>query len=184
MESLSALIGRNLYDIRRKKNLSLDKVAELTGVSKPMLGQIERGISNPSVAVLWKIASGLNVSFTYFIEEKKDDTRYIRIKDIQPLYECQHKMAAYPLFPYDANRKFEIFTIYLQPGCNHVSNPHNDGVEEYIIVTEGTMELVIAEAVYQLAQGDALAFSANKGHSYCNPSAKQACFTNIIYYLK
>lgn len=184
LENLSIIIGRNLFNIRKKKNLSLDKVAQLTGVSKPMLGQIERGISNPSVALLWKIATGLNVSFSYFIEENKDDTRYVHFQDVQPLYEYKNKMAAYPLFPYDDSRNFEIFTIYLQPGCDHASSPHNEGVEEYIIVTEGEMELVIAKTVYKLTKGDALSFLANKEHVYRNTSDKQACFNNIIYYFK
>ncbi|MBU2703363.1 transcriptional regulator with XRE-family HTH domain [Sporomusaceae bacterium BoRhaA] len=184
MENLSKIIGRNLYEIRKKKNYSLDKVAELTGVSKPMLGQIERGISNPSVALLWKIASGLNVSFSYFIEESKDETCYVHFNDIQPLYESKSQMAAYPLFPYDDNRKFEIFTIFLQPGCTHSSNPHNDGVEEYIIVTEGQLDLVITENVYKLQKGDALSFPANKKHSYQNSSDTPVCFNNIIYYTR
>ncbi|SMC48824.1 helix-turn-helix domain-containing protein [Sporomusa malonica] len=182
MENLSVIIGKNLYDIRKKKNLSLDKVSELTGVSKPMLGQIERGLSNPSVAILWKIASGLNVSFSYFIEANDDEIRYIPFKEVHPLYEYKNKMAAYPLFPYDDKRRFEIFTIYLQPGCDHISTPHNDGVEEYIIITEGEMELVIAETVYKLAKGDALAFAANKAHTYRNTSEKPVCFNDIIYY--
>lgn len=114
MDNLSTIIGRNLYEIRKKKNYSLDKVADLTGVSKPMLGQIERGISNPSVALLWKIASGLNVSLSYFIEESKDETRYVQFNDIQPLYDSKSQMTAYPLFPYDDNRKFEVFTIFLR----------------------------------------------------------------------
>lgn len=184
MENVSVIIGKNLLAIRKKKNLSLDKVAELTGVSKPMLGQIERGISNPSVGLLWKIATGLNVSFSYFIEETKDPTRLIRFKEIQPLYEYKNKMAAYPLFPYDDKKRFEVFTIYLQPGCNHTSSPHKDGVEEYIIITEGQVELVIDETVYKLTKGDALSFPANKGHSYRNTSDMQACFNNIIYYVK
>ncbi|HSU80106.1 MAG TPA: helix-turn-helix transcriptional regulator, partial [Candidatus Angelobacter sp.] len=56
---LNALIGQRLKHIRVTKGLSLDRVAELTGVSKPMLGQIERAQSNPTVSTLWKIAEGL-----------------------------------------------------------------------------------------------------------------------------
>ncbi len=55
--------GKNLNNVRKKRQLSLDKVAELTSVSKAMLGQIERGESTPTVNVLWKIATGLKVSF-------------------------------------------------------------------------------------------------------------------------
>lgn len=50
----------------QKQRLSLDATAQLTGVSKAMLGQIERGESSPTIATLWKIASGLEASFSAF----------------------------------------------------------------------------------------------------------------------
>ena len=68
MKNLNLIIGNKLKDIRNKRNLSLDEVAKLTGVSKAMLGQIERGQSNPTVSTLWKIATGLKVSFSLFID--------------------------------------------------------------------------------------------------------------------
>jgi Predicted transcriptional regulators len=61
---LDQLIAQNLKRLREERKLSLDRVAELTGVSKSMLGQIERGDSSPTVATVWKIANGLKVSFT------------------------------------------------------------------------------------------------------------------------
>ena len=66
MEYLNSLIGKKLKEIRSAKRLSLEEVTKLTGVSKAMLGQIERGISNPTVSTLWKIATGLKVSFSFF----------------------------------------------------------------------------------------------------------------------
>ena len=63
MENLTLVIGNKLKNIRNSRNLSLDDVAELTGVSKAMLGQIERGKSNPTVSTLWKISTRLMVLF-------------------------------------------------------------------------------------------------------------------------
>lgn len=62
METLNSIIGNKLKEIRNKRNLSLYDVSELTGVSKAMLGQIERGQSNPTISTLWKIATGI-ISF-------------------------------------------------------------------------------------------------------------------------
>lgn len=58
MDAMSSRISENLRQIRKEKKLSLDSMAEQTGVSKSMLGQIERGESSPTVATLWKIATG------------------------------------------------------------------------------------------------------------------------------
>ena len=54
MEQVSLKIGERLKEIRNTRQLTLDDVAELTGVSKPMLGQIERGQSSPTINTLFQ----------------------------------------------------------------------------------------------------------------------------------
>ena len=61
------IIGANLRKIRNAAGLSLSKAADLTGVSKAMLGQIERGESSPTIATLWKIAKGFHLPLTALI---------------------------------------------------------------------------------------------------------------------
>ena len=68
MEQISLKIGERLKEIRNTRQLTLDDVAELTGVSKPMLGQIERGQSIPTVTTLWEIATGLKTPLSFFLE--------------------------------------------------------------------------------------------------------------------
>ena len=57
-----------LRALRTGRAWSLDRAAQETGVSKAMLGQIERGESSPTIATLWKIASGFNTSLSSLIE--------------------------------------------------------------------------------------------------------------------
>lgn len=182
MKNLNSIIGNKLKDIRNKRKLSLDEVSKLTEVSKAMLGQIERGLSNPTVSTLWKIATGLKVSFSFFIDENQDDLKVIDQNDISPIIEENNKMRLYPIFPFDANKNFEIFTIELEPGCNHISTPHNDGVEEYIIVTEGEIEINIDDKKFILQKGNSIRFMANKPHAYKNINKARSIFQNIILY--
>lgn len=184
MKNLSLIIGRKLKNIRNKRNLSLDEVARLTGVSKAMLGQIERGQSNPTVSTLWRIATGLKVSFSLFVDENQDDLTIIDQYEISPIIEDNNRMRLYPIFPFDANKGFEIFTIELDPGCNHISTPHNDGVEEYVIVTEGQIEMNIDENKFKLYKGNSIRFMANKPHSYTNISKDRSVFQNIVFHLR
>lgn len=184
MNNLNLIIGNKLKAIRTKRNLSLDEVTKLTGVSKAMLGQIERGQSNPTVSTLWKIATGLKVSFSFFIDENQDDLKVVRQDEISPIIEDNDKMRLYPLFPFDVNKGFEIFTIELEPGCNHISTPHNNGVEEYIIVTEGEIELSVNDRNFILEKGNSIKFVANKPHIYRNTKNNKAIFQNIILYFK
>ena len=66
-EAINAQISRTLKARRKERGWSLDKTAQQTGVSKAMLGQIERQESSPTIATLWKIATGLQCSFSSFL---------------------------------------------------------------------------------------------------------------------
>src|SRR5213075_2573730 len=61
---LAPVVGGNLRRLRTKRGLSLERLAQLSGVSRAMLGQIELGQSAPTINVLWKIAAGLGVTFS------------------------------------------------------------------------------------------------------------------------
>lgn len=177
-------IGRNLNNVRKRRGLSLDKVAELTSVSKAMLGQIERGESTPTVNVLWKIATGLKVSFTSLLTNREEDkeTLLIHHSETTPIVEENGQMRIYPQFMFDSSRGFEVFIIELESGCSHRSDPHDEGVEEYISIIEGVLEVIIGGDIYVLNKGDALRYLANKEHNYHNISDKRTSFHHIIYY--
>ena len=65
-------LATTLKALRQARGWSLSKLAEETGVSKAMLGQIERNESSPTVSTLWKIATGLNVPFSAFITPESE----------------------------------------------------------------------------------------------------------------
>ncbi|HDJ1463214.1 TPA: helix-turn-helix transcriptional regulator, partial [Serratia rubidaea] len=67
MQPMSGHLAHTLKTLRRQRGWSLSQAAEQTGVSKAMLGQIEREESSPTVATLWKIATGFNVAFSAFL---------------------------------------------------------------------------------------------------------------------
>jgi len=177
-------IGKNLNNARKRRGLSLDKVADITGVSKAMLGQIERGESTPTVNVLWKIATGLKVSFSSLLANREEDkeTLLVHHSEITPIIEEKGQMRIYPQFIFDSNRGFEVFIVELEPGCSHRSPPHDEGVEEYISVVEGLLEVTIGEDIYLLYKGDSIRYLANKEHIYRNLSNKKTDFQHIIYY--
>lgn len=177
-------IGKNLNNVRKKRRLSLDKVADLTSVSKAMLGQIERGESTPTVNVLWKIATGLKVSFSSLLGNGEEDkeTLLIRHSETDPIIEENGQMRIYPQFIFDSNRGFEAFIIELESGCSHRSPPHDEGVEEYISLIEGVLEIGINENVFVLNKGDAIRYLANKEHFYHNLSDRRTSFHHLIYY--
>ena len=81
------IVAANIKNIREQKKLTLDTASKLTGVSRSMLAQIEKGDVNPTISVLWKIANGYKVSFTSLVEEKTGGISVVRQADVQPLQE-------------------------------------------------------------------------------------------------
>lgn len=182
MENIQKNIGTNLRNIRKSRGYSLDSTAELTGVSKAMLGQIERGESNPTVTTLWKIASGLQVSFSSLIYEEPSDVLFIDIKSIAPVKECDGNYRVYPVFAFDPRKKFEVFIVEIEPGCHHISEKHNESVEEHLTVMSGILEMKIGEQLIQIQPGNSIRFLANKVHEYKNISEELTKFQVIMYY--
>lgn len=178
------IVARNLKMTREKKKLSLDNVAKLTGVSKSMLGQIERGEVNPTITVLWKIANGLKISFTTLLDKSEGDIEVIRKDDINPLIEDNGKFINYPVFQFDENRKFEVYNIEIKPKGYLGSEPHLQGTEEYITVFSGKLNIVANDSEYELLSGDSIRFKSDVKHIYFNPSEEITKLSMIIYYDK
>jgi len=176
-ESINSVIGLQLKRARTDKGWSLDITREHTGVSKAMLGQIERGESSPTIAKLWMIANGFNLPLSYFLRE-------IANKDSpQQVLNSEDSLIVSSLFPFDESTKMEVLSLTLSPQHQHMSLPHNKGVIEHIIVVEGEMEYFLDNQWHTLSQGEVIKFNANKTHGYRNLSQKNVTFHNIINYI-
>lgn len=182
MENLNEIIAKNLRSIREEKKLSLDKVAELTGVSKSMLGQIERGESNPTITTVWKIANGLKVSFTTLINIPQHDTVIIKRSDIEPLIEDNGRYRLYPYFPYEDGRRFEVYSVEIEKGGYLSAEAHPEGTQEYVTVFDGELTIRVSQQEYIVCEGDSVRFKADKAHVYHNSGSKLARLSMVIYY--
>ena len=182
MDTMVLRVARNLKKIRKSRAYSLDKLAELTGVSKTMLAQIERADSNPTITVLWKIASGLRVSVTDLIEEDRPAVTLVRSSDIGPISAADGAYLSYPLFPYTDTSRFEIYRVVMEPGCIYEAEPHHEGVEEYVTVTRGSLRMRIGGDWYTASTGDAIRFEADQTHAYHNESSELAELQSVILY--
>ena len=80
-------VGQNLRRLRNGLGLSLDEASKLTGVSKAMLGQIERGESSPTISTLWKISSGLKVNFTSLLDDNQNELVLVKKEEVEIIEE-------------------------------------------------------------------------------------------------
>ncbi len=182
MESINLKIGEKLKSLRATRTMSLDDVSALTGVSKPMLGQIERGQSVPTVTTLWKIATGLNTPLSFFLEGQQAEYAIAGPDQANVILGDSGKLRAYPLFTYDPVRSVETFYIEFDPGCRHSSGKHNDGVEEHIFVLRGALRLVLGDKTIDVGERQAVRFRADMPHAYQNLSESACAVYNTIFY--
>jgi len=182
LDNLSSVIAENLKRIREEKKLSLDTVAKLSGVSKSMLGQIERCDVNPTVSTMWKIANGLKISFSQFINHAESNVELIDTSSIEPLIEGEGKVKIYPTFPFDSTRRFEIYYLELDKNGYLSTVPHLQGTQEFITVFMGELTVVIGDKKFVVNSGKAIRFKADAPHSYENTGDSTCSLDMIIYY--
>jgi XRE family transcriptional regulator, regulator of sulfur utilization len=182
MEDITWLVAQNLKKIRKEKKLSLDGLAELTGVSKSMLRQIELGESSPTIATIWKISNGLKISFTSLLSAPQTDTTLIPKAGIEPLVEDKGKYRLYPFFPIEEGRRFEIYSIEIEKGGRLNAEPHQIGTQEFLTVYTGELSLRVNEEEYRLSEGDSIRFRADRPHAYLNPGKNLAKINLVISY--
>ncbi|QDR82418.1 helix-turn-helix domain-containing protein [Sporomusa termitida] len=182
MQDLNLIIANNLKQIRAEKKLSLEKAADITGVSKSMLGQIERGESSPTINTIWKIATGLKVSFTSIINSPQDEAMVVHKAEIDPLVEDHGRCKVYPVFPYADDRRFEMYIVEIEPGGRLSTDTHGDKTQEFITVAEGELTLLTNDKEYIVPKGDSVTFRADKRHTYHNPGTGLVRLSMVIHY--
>ncbi|AEE14551.1 helix-turn-helix domain protein [Thermodesulfobium narugense DSM 14796] len=182
MNNLNFIIANNLKKIREERKLSLDKLSEITGVSKSMLGQIERGESNPTVTTLKKITTGLKISFTALLESPKPNVDIVKFNNITPIVEDDGKYRVYPVFTFDGNGRFEIYIVEFDKGSKLKAVAHPDRTQEFITVFEGELKVSLESEELIVSKGDSIRFSADKPHIYFNIHSSITRVSMILYY--
>lgn len=184
LDETSQQVAQALRTLRQQHNWSLDKASEATGVSKAMLGQIERGESSPTVATLWKIATGFGVSLSSLLEPKPEISTNTQVRRVAKLRRNPggDQMTVAPLLPFEPGLGFEIFELTIEPGDERYSEPHEAGVTEIVVVAKGKLDILIDNEWQTLSEGDALRFAADKPHGYRNRGRKPAVFYDVIRY--
>ncbi len=181
---ITTTIAANTKRIREQKKLTLDAAASLTGVSRSMLAQIEKGEVNPTISVLWKIANGYKVSFTSLTEERGEAVSVVRQADREPLREDGGRYLNYPVFTFDEQTLFETYRIVIEAGGALSAQPHLRGAVEYITVFTGVAEITVDGERLLLSKGDSVRFRADVPHGYRNSGSEPAELSMLIYYRK
>jgi len=182
---LTRRVAENLRGLRKQRDLSLDDLAARSGVSRATLSQIETSKTNPTIAILWKIAAGLQVPFASLLgEERVEKLRVLRRGDSQVLRSADGRLESRPLSPAGASPQVECYELRLAPRSVSRSDAHARGTAESLTVLTGMLRIQVGDQVSELNAGDSVYFEADVPHSYENPGRVEARYFNVIVYAR
>ena len=157
-------LAASLRQARHARGLSLEAVAKLSGVSRSMVSQIERGESSPTVATLWNLTQALQVDFAGLLEGREEaGIEVIRAASAPVITRAGVKIRI--LSPAETVGKHEVYDISFAEGSSLVSDPHSAGCREHLTVIEGDIALRSGEYEERLAKGDVARYSADRPHA-------------------
>jgi transcriptional regulator with XRE-family HTH domain len=166
---ITARLAVRLKEQRKSKRLSLDALSKLSGISRSMLSQIERGESSPTIASLWNLTQALNLDFTTLLDQEGDSLKPIREvlrADRTPVINdrtagCMVKILSAP----DDVGIHEVYDIRLEEGSILASRAHKKGCVEHLTVLSGQVEIISNGQVEIANKGDTIRYAADFSHS-------------------
>jgi transcriptional regulator with XRE-family HTH domain len=177
-------VGPRVKALREGMGLSLRDLAERSGVSAPMLSQVERGGTSPTLAIAAKIASGLELSLSQLLRlDEADGVSVVRAEQrLLGGHADGHRYEV--LTPPVPGQRAEVSQHTLAPGSatGGPGDPpiHEPGSRETAVVLDGELRLVCDGVPHDLHEGDAVTFDADLPHHFENPGDAEARFMSVI----
>lgn len=181
MNNINEHISKSIKRIRKEKGLTLDELAETSGVSKSMLSEIERGGTNPTILVLWKIAEGLKTPLTELMSKMDAEATLVRAVDQKVINQTpSYKISS--IFPYHNLHKTEILNLKLEAHAEITNSGHKNIADEVIYVVQGSLNLALGSDTFCLGEGDAISFKGQQPHKLQNDQDDGCLLINVLYY--
>jgi transcriptional regulator with XRE-family HTH domain len=178
------VVGTRIRALREAEGLSLRDLASRSGVSAPMLSQVERGETSPTLAIADRIAAGLELSLSQLLRlDEGGSVSVVRAADPKPARQAGGHRAEV-LTPALPGQRAELSRHTLAPraATGGPDDPplHEPGAREVVHVERGPLVLCIDGERHELAPGDTVTFDADLPHHFENPGAAPATFLAVV----
>jgi transcriptional regulator with XRE-family HTH domain len=174
-------VGDRVKSLREAMGLSLRDLARASGVSAPMVSQVERGETSPTLAVAQKIASGLHLTLSQLLR-LDEEPQVVVVRRPRAVARDGHRYSE--LTPALPGQRHAVSSHVLRPGgvTGGPGDPplHEPGSRETAVVLDGGLTLVVGERSYELGAGDAVTFDADLPHHFENQSQTPAKFIAVV----
>lgn len=179
----SDALGLRVRALRDAADLSLRDLADRTGVSAPMLSQVERGETSPTLAVAGKIAAGLDLTLSQLL--RLDEGRHVIVtREGERRTRRSKGHVVEEVTPPLPGQRADVSAHTLEPGAT-TGGPgdppmHEAGARETAVVQEGSVDLFIDGERHELGPGDSVTFDADLPHHFENNGNDEARFLAVL----
>lgn len=166
-DAILTKLPTRLKQARQAKGLSLDAVAKLSGVSRSMVSQIERGESSPTISTLWNLTSALQVDFAGLLEDGKAETdiEVLRADNVPNINARASGCRILILSPPEDAGKNEVYELRFSEAATLDSQPHAHGAREHLSVIDGSIYITSGKNTKRVQAGDTARYAADVPHS-------------------
>jgi transcriptional regulator with XRE-family HTH domain len=176
-------VGDRIRALRDAMGFSLRDLAERSGVSAPMLSQVERGETSPTLAVATKIAAGLELTLSQLL--RLDEGEHVMVSRAGKRRRYRRGGHSFEeLTPPLPGQRADVSLHTLKPGAatGGSDDPpmHEPGSRETAVVLTGTLALVVDGSRHELRSGDGVTFDADLPHHFENEGEEPTRFLAVI----
>jgi transcriptional regulator with XRE-family HTH domain len=172
-------MGARIRKRRLQLGMTLNDLAQASGLTKSFVSQIERGRNSPSISTLRGIAAALEVPMFYFFQAEQTTEPVVRLAQ-RRIVTFQHTGLKYEFLTPDLQRSIEMLELRLKAGQNTGPKPLSHDGEECAVVTQGCVDIEVAGVNYRLESGDSIYIGALQPHRTVNPGKETAVLISAI----
>lgn len=181
VDRLPAAVGARIRETRAHRGWTLDHLADISGVSRRMIVNVEAGTTNASLATLLRLATALHVSLAELVAEPAAGPITVTSpRDRVPLWTGEHGGSAHLVSSADTPDVLELWEWNMKPGDAYASDAHHPGTRELLHVHSGDLDLTVGDITQRLRPGDAAGFSADAPHTYACAGRRPVRFSMTV----
>ena len=176
-------LGNRLSLLRKRRNMTLDDLSAKSGVSKSILSQIERNLSNPTVATISRIAEALDEKLSdFFLKIEVEETSSIESSKETPSITSKDGLCELNILGAGETVNWlQWYILEMKPKGILNSGSHGPKTFENLTVIDGQIEVICGDTKEKLSKGDTFRFQSNREHTLKNISKQKAQVLMINY---
>ena len=177
MDDVAGHLANNIRQLREMRGMTQQQMAKLSGVPRPTWANLESGAANPTLSVLTKVATALQVTLEELVSPPRATSKFYAAGSL-PVRQ-RGKVTVRKLLP-EPIAGLDIERVELPAGASMTGIPHTPGTREYLTCERGEVELSESGRAWRLQPGDVVAFRGDQNHGYRNPGREPAIAYSVL----